>query len=381
MTSRNNRYNYYRTYANKEWMTTIDLSQTLDTESVVEYDAPNSVALIRIGNELLAGVSLTTGDNLYFNHLTRTNSKTIGVAFGHLWLVGFDENEQQWEIYAVESLSGSVTYRKVIEDPSIVDEETGTFCISENLETLFIVNKDVVTSYSCNPDGRKGKFVVAQLIFSQPGFPVTDNYRCAIQDENGMVFTGTENNEVVLVKVDLNGVRTWPKRSGNSLKEGASAEPSVTIGGVSYIPGFGRYFIVDTNGLVKTVDLNDPLSVALDKFVISQDDIAVTFNGQEFFGYKIKEKNFSSHIQFDGFIFHEESSLLVTFPKVDGKKGRFFSTDGSSNRFIPDSWLPLEFTDFLYETAFFPDMLFLMERRNEESLVVRGIPTKKSYFE
>jgi len=378
-TSRNNRYHFYKTYVEDTW--TSKLPQVHSDFSLF-VDEKKSVAIVlqRSPNQQLTdviiGTDLQTGNTLWNSRnntkFTFSLSIFLGVGFNHAWFAGFNSATNRVTIYALNTLTGVVSFAKATRLNSVSLQPPSTTCFDERANTIYVVTGTTLSlfsvGYTVDNDATSGVF--AQLYLSKSDVPATNGQNCAVYDENSMVYVGTSNQKVQLYNVNLyDGVVTWQDMPSNSLSAPVGA-PSVSIDLKVYVPGSKKFYVF-SRGTVETVIPDSQISnnrsfSTYGTFVIDQDGHAITYDGNSFPTVKISPAR-SAGVNIDGYIIHEDSGVLVTFP-APGTKGFVNLYEVATGNFIknaPSSWAPVVTGNYI--VRLFPDMILMLENN-----VLRG---------
>jgi len=213
-------------------------------------------------------------------------------------------------------------------------------------------------------------------------FAVEEKLRCAIRDNNGMVYVATDASQKTrLVGVNQDGSLTWGATPQNTLTGGAYSEPSCSIDGLCYVGMTKQYAVVDQSGLGKVT--NVPNSNGLfTTFAIDQDGFSLSHDGSVFVIDNDQSivgsftNNNTANIQPGGYSIEENRGVIVAFPKTSSARGMILSFDGRFRRTMPLAWGPT-LSDPNYISDVYPDQIFVLER-GSGSLFARGIKIDES---
>jgi len=389
--SRNNNYYYSLTGIQKEFSFSFTRPLTNASHAgtgVLTFEIPDSgmidtcVVHTQPFNKEFFGVSLATTRIIWsnFNIATQFDSvQYLGYAFKHFFYAGRSLTSQKFRLFAVDVFNGKLDYvSKDIAD-NILSSSPETYCLSENTESIFIINKGSSSMFSITyfPDTNKVK---TTFIWSNNLIPKNRPLKCAVMDESTFVYVGIDASGTTrLNAMSLDGQLIWVGEflnPGNELDPYVSA-PSVFTDGTSYVGGNNTLYKINPFGEGVRIPVEGKGS-SFDSFIIDQDGNAFTHNNVTLTS---TSKGFNGINDFVGYghpVVHEDREVIVSF-KEDGLSCKLWDLRGNFIRDCSKSWFTRSPPNsVLLDQAFFPDSLVLLyssvNKQLVETLTIIGVP-------
>jgi len=398
LTTRNNRYCYHNV-SNKVGFSLLDGHTKNHYDPIVAVDSRNSFAVVLLRAHYVkpliypgsAPVDRNRGDFMLAINLTSGSFSTkllpvrqtsgyyigynysifLGVGFNYTWFAGL-KDEKKWSFYAVNNILGTLSFSvPIIGAKFAISNTTLTACFSEAMSTIFIVNQGNVSSYGIGFDGRNQPTIT--FVYTKTGFPIAEPFRCAIRNDNEMVYIGkTQDGVKRLISVSLDGTPTWGMNPPNSLENlvyptrflhGHIMTPSVATDGTVFIPGAGRYYMINGDGTLRTTRIIANSGNLTTFAVDDSETIGVSSDGNQIYSNKFKIPNTAGTIP-HGLVFHEDERLVVSFNMSASIRisGKIYGMNGDFVKNFPSNWMVRLYApdvDFGRFTAYiFPNFIF-----------------------